>query len=326
MKLGIAARDDDAQADQLADVARTRGHDVERLCFQSLLGGTPARFDGAAWSLGAVALCACDAVVVRQLPAPTAQLAPSDEVASAAVWYRSGKKQEERATFAYSALADLELGGVPMVNPVVASWPYDHKPLQLAALLRAGLPVPPTLITNDAGAACAFDDAWRAAGRETIVKPAAGGAAALLVDDIVRAQLHAHTSAPAIFQRRARGRDVRVTVVGTAVVSSVVMEGERGDIVDFRADPSWQRGAGVVTSYPLPPRIAALSVRAAGVCHQVLSGLDWKHDQEHDTWELLEANSAPVTLGIEAQTGAPISAAVVRWLEDAVERRARTSS
>lgn len=313
VKLCIVARDDDLEAEHLARVAEGMGFHAARVSFQVSHAGRAAGFDGHAWRVGDVTLDGCDAFIVRRIPASPALLGPPAETVSAAEWFRRSKDHDARARFAWSALIDLELRGRPMVNPLAASGPFDHKPLQLATLLRAGLPVPPTLVTDDPHAAVAFDARWRAVGRQTIIKPAVGGAAARLVDEDARARFDDLRAAPVILQRRAHGRDVRVTVVGDAVVSSVVLAAD-ATVVDFRSTAAWQRGQVAVTPCALPTWVAAASVRAASLCRQVWSGLDWKHDEATDSWELLEANSAPVTLGIEVQTGAPIAAAVVRWL------------
>jgi glutathione synthase/RimK-type ligase-like ATP-grasp enzyme len=54
-------------------------------------------------------------------------------------------------------------------------------------------------------------------------------------------------------------------------------------------------------------------VRAAALCHHVLSGVDLKRSGAR--FALLEANASPLYLDIEQKTGAPITA-------DAIARRA----
>jgi glutathione synthase/RimK-type ligase-like ATP-grasp enzyme len=117
---------------------------------------------------------------------------------------------------------------------------------------------------------------------------------------------------------------VRITVVGRDVVSCVAIESPGDALVDYRDTAAWLRGEVKLNPYVVPPHVLAMSVRAAELCHHVLSGLDWKHDEARDHWELLEANSAPVTVGIDLQTNSGIAVAVMRWLERAVEERARS--
>jgi glutathione synthase/RimK-type ligase-like ATP-grasp enzyme len=314
MKIGIFGREDDPLSEHTESVARARGHEVLRVAFAQMLAGTSASFDGSSWRWRGEAIESCDGFVVRQYPAVHALLAPPDETATSAQWYRRGMAQVERSIFAQSAIMDLELRGKPVVNPLVASAPYDHKPLQLSAFLRAGLRIPRTLVTSSADAVRAFDDDVRAKGGALITKPLAGGAHTMVVDDDVRARLMTIASSPVIVQERVRGADVRVTVVGGDVLSSVVIESE--DPVDYRRGDAYGRGDARYARHTLPSDIAALCVRAAALCHHVLSGLDLKRADD-GSYTILEANSAPAYLDIEKKTGAPITESVIRWLERA---------
>lgn len=312
MKICIFGRLEDPISMHTEALARARGHEVLRVAFGLMSSGAGSSFDGESWLWQGREIDACDGFIVRQYPSPHALLAPEEERDTAGNWYRRGLAQVERSSFAQSAIMDVELRGKPVVNPLLASSPYDHKPLQLAVFRRAGLPVPDTMVTNFPPAAQIFDDALHEEGAETITKPTAGGAETLLVDDDLRARLDAISTAPAIFQRRAPGIDVRVTVVGGRVVSSVAID---SDTLDYRSGEAYRRGEARYTPLPLPAVVEEMSLRAAALCHHVLSGIDWKHDPATGSWVLLEANSAPVYLDIELKTGAPITEAVLRWLE-----------
>lgn len=314
MKIGIFGRDDDPLSTHTEAVARRRGHDVLRIAFNAMAGGAAAAFDGSSWLWSGEELESCGGFLVRQYPAAHALLAPPEEGATAAEWFRRGQLQVERSSFAQSAIMDLELRGKPMINPMLASAPFDHKPLQLATFARAGLPIPRTLITNFPEAARIFDDDVRQRGGTLITKPSAGGAETLLVDDDVRARLASITPSPVIFQERIVGPDVRVTVVGGEIASSVVVESEDG--VDYRSGAAYRRGEACYHAHPLPPEVAALCLRAAALCHHVLSGIDLKRAAD-GSYTILEANSAPVYLDIEQKTGAPITEKLIRWLERA---------
>ena len=309
MRLGIFGRASDPLSAHTAARARARGHEVLEVSFSELREGAPGAVtldgDGASWLWKGDELD-CDAYVLRRYPAPTAQLGPPEESATAAEWYRKGVKQQERSTFAQSAIMDLELRGKPIVNPLLATQPYEHKPLQLAVFHRAGLPIPRTVITNWPDAARILEDS---AG-PLIAKPAAGGAETLVVDDDVRAKLPGIVEAPVIFQERVVGHDVRVTVVGERVVSAVVIE---SDHVDYRAGDAYRRGDAHYAAHALPAAAEAMCLRAAALCKHVLSGIDLKLRAD-GSYALLEANSAPVYLDIEQKTGAPITDAILDWL------------
>lgn len=319
MKIGIFGREDDPISDHTEAVAKQRGHEVLRVAFGKMHSGAATAFDGCSWLWLGEEIEACDGFVVRQYPAPHALLGPPEESATAGEWFRRGMSQVERSSYAQSAIMDLELMGKPIVNPLLASAPFDHKPLQLSTFFRAGLPIPRTFITNFPDAVRIFDDDVRAQGRSLITKPTAGGAETLVVDDGVRARLDSITQAPVIFQERIEGPDVRVTVVGGQVISSVVVMSEDG--VDYRRGEAYRRGDALYVDHPLPDDVKDLCVKAADLCHHVLSGVDLKRGSD-GSYTLLEANSAPVYLDIERKTGAPITAHIVAWLEKAITARA----
>ena len=302
MRFCVVGRNSDPLSTHTEAVARARGHEVLQVSLRE-----PAAFDGTSWLVRGEDLGAYDGFVVRQVPAAHALLGPPDEARTGADWFRLGMAQQERVTFAVSALMDLELQGKRIVNPPLASAPYDHKPLQLAVFQRAGLPIPRTLVTSWPEAVRIFE----ADVGELVAKPAAGGAEAALLDDGTRAKLPAIEDAPAIFQERVRGADVRVTLVGGRVISSVIIE---SDTLDYRSGDAYRAGDARYLDHPLPRAAEDLCVRAAALCHHVLSGVDLKLRADGG-YTLLEANSAPVYLDIEQKTGAPITPAIVEWLE-----------
>ncbi len=313
MRLGVVGRADDPISDHTDRLARARGHEVVRLPLAGLLEGVPAAFDGTGWLFAGEELDACDAFLVRQYLVAHALLAPSETTHTAADWFRRGMQQAERAAFAQSLLLDLELRGKPMVNRLGATQQYDHKPLQLAVLGRLGVPLPRTLVTN-------FPRAVRLFIKEVgacICKPLAGGAETRAVDDEMLARLDLVSAAPAIFQERVGGPDVRVTVVGARVISSVAIE---SSTLDYRSGAAYRHGEANYTPHPLPPAVEQMCLRAAAALGQTLSGIDLKFaggDVGLEGYVMLEANSGPVYLDIEHKTGAGITDAIVDWLEAA---------
>ncbi|OGQ25919.1 MAG: hypothetical protein A2138_03465 [Deltaproteobacteria bacterium RBG_16_71_12] len=317
MRLGIFGRLDDPLSVHTEQASRARGHDVVRLSLSAMLDGTPGAFDGKEWLFAGHDVGSCDAFVLRQYPAAHALLAPSETTHTAADWFRRGMQQQERSAFAQSLLLDLELMGKPMVNRLGATQAYDHKPLQLAVLERLGVPLPRTLVTNFPEAARLFV----ADVGDAICKPLAGGAETRAVDDELLARLDRITTAPAIFQERIGGPDVRVTVVGERVISSVAIE---SSTLDYRSGAAYQSGGARYLPHPLPAEVEALCVRVAAALGQTLSGIDLKHaggGRGSHGYVLLEANSAPVYLDIEQKTGAPITDSILDWLEAAAVRR-----
>lgn len=315
MRLCIFGRKDDPLSIHTEARARARGHDVVRVSLSAMLEGTPGAFDGQEWLFDGNEVDACDAFVLRQYPAAHALLAPSETMHTAADWYRRGMQQQERSSFAQSLLLDLERRGKPIVNPLGATWPFDHKPLQIGTLQRMGVPLPRTLITNFPAAVRLFvEDAGAC-----ICKPLAGGAETRAVDAELLARLDELRSAPAIFQQRIDGPDVRVTVVGDRVISSVVIESDK---LDYRSSAAYQTGGARYATHALPAAVEQMCLRVASALGQTLSGIDLKRaggDVGLEGYVLLEANSAPVYLDIEQKTGAPITDAVLAWLQAAAQ-------
>lgn len=315
MRLCVFGRDDDPLTMHTAERARARGHEVLVVPLAELVSGAPVAFDLSSWIFRGDALEGWDAFVVRQYPAPHALLAPPESTHTAREYFQRGVVHQERSSFAQSLIMDLERRGKPMVNPLFASQHWDHKPLQLAALERAGVPIPRTVVTNLPAAARAFVDAIRAGGGACIVKPSAGGAETRAVDDALYGQLDAIASAPVIVQERIDGPDVRATVVGDRVVSSVIIE---SDTLDYRAGDAYRRGDARYVAHALPDEVARMCVEIARMFSHVLSGIDLKRTQSG--YVVLEANSGPVYLDIEKKTGAPITDAIVEHLERALQK------
>lgn len=201
---------------------------------------------------------------------------------------------------------DLEARDKRMVNPFGRCLPFEQKPFQLAALQRAGVPLPRTLITNFPDAVRAFRDDVG----EVIYKPTAGGAETQVLDDEALKRLPAIASTPIIFQERVRGPDIRVTVVGERVVSAVEIPTTE---VDYRKGERYRAGEQEYAAHALPPEAIALCLKVARTCHHQVSGIDLKQVGP-ERYVVLEANSAPVYLDIELKTGHPITEAIVDLL------------
>jgi glutathione synthase/RimK-type ligase-like ATP-grasp enzyme len=130
------------------------------------------------------------------------------------------------------------------------------------------------------------------------------------VDERTRAHLAKLNDTPVLLQERIVGDDVRVTLVGDAVVSAVRIA---SDAVDYRDDSAYAAGRPRYAPLELPQAAVALAREAARTCAHVIAGVDLKRTPE-DAWVVLESNAAPRWLDIEETTGAPITAAVLAAL------------
>jgi glutathione synthase/RimK-type ligase-like ATP-grasp enzyme len=304
MKIGIFAREGDPIAERLRERLEARAAQARVLEFGKLSRGVPFAYDGEEWLFEGVALSDFDAFFVRQIPAETALLDKPGAISPTEVWWERSQLAKERAHIAQSCLADLEMAGKRLVNPT-ASAVMDQKPLQLATFSRSGVRIPRTLITNFPSAVRTFAEDVG----ELIYKPVGGGAETQVFGEEAQAKLEQIVTSPVIFQERLVGPDIRVTIVGDQVVSSVEIPTEQ---VDYRASPTYRAGAQEYRAHPLPDDVARLCLRAARLCHQELSGVDLKLTS--NGYVLIEANSCPVYLDIELKTGAGITDALADLL------------
>jgi glutathione synthase/RimK-type ligase-like ATP-grasp enzyme len=197
------------------------------------------------------------------------------------------------------------------VNDPRADERAGHKPAQLAAARRAGLAVPPTLITDDPALARTF---LRRVG-PAIHKPLLALQAdhlTRLVDRAARRDLEAVRLAPVIFQAFVPGVDVRVTAVGRQLFACAIDARATASPQDFRPVLDDAR----VARCAVPPRIAA-GIRALMTDLGLVYGaLDFRRRAD-GSWFFLEVNPAGQWLGFEERTGLPITEAVAALLAGA---------
>lgn len=200
------------------------------------------------------------------------------------------------------ALDDLPC---PVVNRLGGGMSNNSKPYQLLLIARAGLRVPPTLVTTDPDAARAFIDEHE----EAVFKSTSGIRSIvrrLRADDLPRLPLVRH--GPTQFQAFIPGDNVRVHVVGEQLFATRI----RSDAVDYRY--ANREGAGVAMEpVELPPAIASACLgisRDLGLLH---AGVDLKETPSGE-WYCFEVNPCPGFIYYERNTGQPISLALAELL------------
>ena len=254
-----------------------------------------------------------EAVYVRSLPSPHPPLLEvGGELVLRRDWFAGYMQARERSGFLMAALLCLETAGARLVNPPRAGAALQSKPLQLELLRRLGAALPRTLISNDPERIRAFHATEEASGGEVIFKPLLGGAITRLLDGEVLMQLEAVRAAPVIFQQRIHGDDIRVVMVGDALVSAVAIRTPQPHL-DFRDDPVYSSGGATYEPVLLPEPVLALCRGAAAACGLVFAGIDLKHTPNGE-WLFLELNSSPVYLDVERKLGHPISEALADLL------------
>ncbi len=186
-------------------------------------------------------------------------------------------------------------------------------------LRRAGVPTPPTLVTQRLEEA---EDAVAAFG-VAVLKPLYGS----LGEDIVRVQVgqearatlsHMLTTFGAIYVQRFEppgGRDIRAFVVGDRVVAAVYRVAQQGEWIT-----NVFRGA---TTEPvdLAPEVAALCIKAARVIGLDYTGVDVIETPDGPT--ILEVNGTPSWMGVEQAWQRSIAADIVAHVVRKVLARRR---
>jgi glutathione synthase/RimK-type ligase-like ATP-grasp enzyme len=208
-------------------------------------------------------------------------------------------------------MAVLEDLPCPVVNRVAGGMSNNSKPYQALVLRRAGLRVPPTLVTNNAEAAREF---YRTHG--SVIYKSASGVRSIVrrleADSLGRLELL--RDGPAQFQAYVPGDNVRVHTVGEQIFAVRV----RSQAVDYRYA---HRDGLTVEMEPttLPRAIVQACLRIARDLDLLFAGIDLKVTPDGD-WYCFEVNPCPGFIYYERNSRLPISAALADLLHGATNR------
>jgi len=239
-----------------------------------------------------------------------------------AVWWRrprdfeaSGALASGDAAYAVRQTGEA-LGGfwasldARWVNQPWAQLAAGHKPRQLDAARRAGLEVPPTLITNLPARARAFLGAQRGgAVCKALHATPEDWQPTRLVGPGDLERLDEVRFAPVIFQAFVPGVDVRVTAVGERLFAAAIDARETASPADFR--PAFAEAR--VEPCELPPPVAGRLrslLRDLGLAYAAID-LRRTAAGQH---VFLEVNPAGQWLFVEERTGQPIAEALAALL------------
>lgn len=195
----------------------------------------------------------------------------------------------------------------PVINRSGGGMSNNSKPHQLSLIGRAGLRVPPTLVTNDPAAVREF----QADHGDLIYKSISGVRSVVRrLDDAQMERLDLLRHGPAQFQAFVPGSNVRVHTVGEQLFATRIMT----EAVDYR----YARRDGHALTMEvaeLPPAVAAACLRIAADLDLLHAGIDLK-ETPHGDWYCFEVNPCPGFVYYERHTGQPISLAVAECLRD----------
>ncbi|GAA5164139.1 alpha-L-glutamate ligase [Ornithinimicrobium tianjinense] len=195
-------------------------------------------------------------------------------------------------------------------DAVVVNRPRDmhsnsSKPYQAQLIGEAGLAVPTSLVTNDPQEVRDFV----AEVGEAVFKSTSGVRSIVRrVDEARLAALERVRALPTQFQALVPGTDVRVHVVGQAVLATEI----RSEATDYRY--AGRDGLDAeLTACSLPDEVAERCVRLAARLGLAFVGIDLRRTPEGE-FVCFEANPMPGYSYYEANTGQPISEALVDHL------------
>ncbi|MBX3437133.1 MAG: RimK family alpha-L-glutamate ligase [Planctomycetaceae bacterium] len=234
-------------------------------------------------------LTALDAVIVRTMPPGSL----------------------EQVVFRMDVLARLESRGITILNPPKAIECAVDKYLATSKLAADGLPVPETVICQDAETAMA---ALTELGGDVVVKPLFGaeGRGIVRVSDPDLAfrtfRTLERTQVVLYLQRfvEHEGYDIRVLVLDGVVLGAF----KRRNPHDFRTNMS---RAATGEPHELTDEEHELATRAVRVTGTLFGGVDLLYDRSGRCY-VLEVNAVPGWQGFRRVTGIDVAARLITWL------------
>jgi RimK family alpha-L-glutamate ligase len=270
--------------DELCRALAEHGHAGVVLPYEKLVGRLPGGL-----SSDAVPIFEADAVLARIIPGGSL----------------------EQVIYRVDALHWIEGRGVPVVNSPRTIERCVDKFYTTALLHDAGLPTPETVVCEQTDEALA---AVRTMG-ECIIKPIFGslghGMVRVNEPEVARRIVRALEQTRTVFYIQKAidhgGRDIRVFVVGSAVLGAIERRAPEGE---------WRTNVaigGSATPLELPDEWAQLAVRAANAVGADYAGVDLLPARDGRVF-VLEVNGIPGWEGFQKATGIDVAGAIVGQL------------
>jgi glutathione synthase/RimK-type ligase-like ATP-grasp enzyme len=181
---------------------------------------------------------------------------------------------------------------------------HQTKPVALALVAAVGVPIPATVLANDADAVRAFVERHP----RSIFKPVQGGAHARRVTaaHLSDANLQNLSLAPVTLQEEVPGSNVRVFVAGQRVLACELLT----DAIDYRDDQEAR-----IVPHPLPADVEARCLTIARTLDLLWTGIDFRRTPEGE-YVFLEANPSPMFMGFESRSGLPLTESLAALLTE----------
>jgi glutathione synthase/RimK-type ligase-like ATP-grasp enzyme len=175
---------------------------------------------------------------------------------------------------------------------------------------EAGFRVPESLVTNDPDEVLAFVAYCREAGDDVIYKSVSGTRSIVQTfGEEDRARLGRIRACPTQFQRRVRGTDIRVHVVGRSTFAVRI----ESCAVDYRYSVQQTGEDAELVAADVPEAVEQACIALSERLDLPFTGIDLRVTPEGDYY-CFEANPCPAYSYYQRRTGLPIADALVRWL------------
>jgi ribosomal protein S6--L-glutamate ligase len=282
MRLALLAGGDGWHVRDLKRAAASLGHEAVAIDFRKLSAGV---------ATGRDSFAGFDAVLVRTMPPGSL----------------------EQVVFRMDLLHRLVARGIPVVNSPAALETCIDKYLASARLEAAGLPVPATVVCQDADSAI---EAFHSLGGDVVVKPLFGseGRGMMRISDAELAwrtfRTLERTQSVLYLQQfiKHRGWDLRAFVLGGRVLTAMRRHARNG----WRTNVAQGARAEPVLLDASQEKLALAAAAAVGV---EAAGIDLLPASD-GTFFVLEVNAVPGWRALAKATGIDVATEFVRYLQD----------
>lgn len=228
----------------------------------------------------------------------------------------------ENVDLEVSSVKQLQLMGIPVVNHYLPIVRAKNKVRTMQILQHEGIPIPRTVVIHSLEY---IDEAIDSLGSfPLILKTPHGslGKGVMIIEskrslrsmiDLLVASVKDHLIIIQEYVKEAKGKDIRVFVVGGKIVAAMERQAKRGE---FRSNFS-QGGSVSITD--LSPEECEMSIRATKIMGLHVAGVDVIRTSEGP--KILEVNSNPGLEGITQATGVNVAYHIVKFAEKLVKQK-----
>ena len=224
---------------------------------------------------------------------------------------KQGSPERERARSFHSLLhswLDIAQGRVANRPQPMAS--NMSKTYQASIIRQCGFQIPQTLVTNDPERVVEFAAECAKTGDEIIYKSVSGARSIVQTYEAAdRSRLHRIRWCPTQFQRKVKGRDIRVHVVGDQCFAVAV----ESEATDYRYALRQTGNDAELAAIDIPALLARRCAELALRLNLPFCGIDLRNTPSGD-YVCFEVNPSPAYSYYEGRTGVPIARALVHWL------------